>query len=338
MISTQLKVIFVDIPKTSSTSLRRFLIRSFHPYYFNSITDPTWMGSLCSFGNAPYVLSKNGGIAPISVIRHEPMISIYKNTSDYIHECFIFSITRDPFLRFKSFVLEQLLFSYYDVNYRSQTFFQKKTSDQFLIDPGYLPSHYPVFKKLTGWNPDQVIINFLHKTLGRINNKGGFANFNMCDIDLHLWPQYMYLKLNHPKPLPLNILNFENIEYDFEILKGDLSSFTGVDVMNSSLPHADPLPEMVYLGINPSAKQEMKEYLGIIHEQEWEGKETIATNPYHLEIAKKFPTYSSFLEEHKKIKKQFDAFVTPILENDFRELVERMYDEDYRMLGYTKGS
>lgn len=337
MISTQLKVVFVDIPKTGSTSLKRFLIRSFYPYYFNTVTDPLWMLSVCPKGNTATYINKDSSVVAVGGNRHEPILSIYKNTHSYLHDCFIFSSVRNPFSRFKSFVLEQMLFNYYGLPIRSLQNFQKASQDQYLIDPGNLFTHKHVFKRSTGWDENKVMLNFLHITLNRIKNKGGFRNYNACDIDLHLWPQYMFFNLPSPQPLPIHLMSFENIETDFEMLKKDLSSFTGLNVNNIPLPQADPIPEMIYLRINPYSKDEIKELLEINYEQEWEStQQFIPLLPFHEEILKNCPTYSSFIVEYKKVKEQLADYLFPILESDFRELIEDIYDEDYRLLGYKK--
>lgn len=339
MVSTQLKVMFVDIPKTGSTSLKRFLIRSLHPYYFNMITDPAWMTHTCPGGNNSLSAQVDLKLLVMNGVRHEPISSIYRNTYLYIHECFIFSNVRNPFSKFKSYVIEQMLLNHYDLPFRTIQSWTKNTSNQHLIDPSNLFTHKDVFKSTTGWRSDsELLLTFLHITLNRIKNKGGFRNFNACDIDIHLWPQYMFFNLPNPKPLPIRIMSFENIEADFEMLKKDLSSFVGTDITSMPLPQADPIPEMIYGWMNPTAKKEMGELLGITHEQEWELLKTnTRLTPFHVEVLQKFPTYSSFIVEYKKIKQQYIDELYPILESDFRELIEEVYDEDYRLLGYEKG-
>jgi len=180
----------------------------------------------------------------------------------------------------------------------------------------------------------EIQTNFLLDTFNIILNKGGFGTWDACQIETHFWPQYMFLKIPSPKPIPIHVIHFEKLNQEFEELKKALSSFTGISVMNEPLPDVDPLAEIIFLQNHPKALPEVIEYYGIQNINALEGKGAGRGSPEFIE---RFPTFKDYLIDHKNTKKKLIERLTPVWEKN-RELIETIYDEDYRILGYTKGS
>ena len=88
MINTQLKLIFVDIPKTGSTAFKWFLTRGFHNFTWQGNANPSWINDFCKESDRAKI-SASGRCYKISNVRHEPLLSKYMNVSG-IENYFIF--------------------------------------------------------------------------------------------------------------------------------------------------------------------------------------------------------------------------------------------------------
>jgi hypothetical protein len=331
MISPQLKTIFVDIPKTGSTTLKRFLLKSYYPYHFHNVADPLWIHNCCP-ENQDFVLNDIfGGVMPV-MTRHEPLLNKFKFIGNNIYNHFIFTCVRDPFSRFISAHIELLMYAHYNVRMKGWNNLKKFSSNNFLMDPLYVNQHAAIFQH-TGMDHVDLQTNFLLDTLHIILGKGGFGSWDACQIETHFWPQYLFLKIASPKPIPIHVIHFEKLSQEFEGLKKALSSFTGLSIMDESLPNVDPLAEIIFLQHHPKALPEVMEYYGVKNMGELEGKPGRGTP----EFVERFPTFEDYLIDHKKTKKQFIERLTPFWEEN-RKLIETVYDEDYKMLGYTKSS
>jgi hypothetical protein len=90
MINTQLKLIFVDIPKTGSTAFKWFLTRGFHNFTWQATSNPSWLSEFCK-ENERFKMEATGKTYKNPTVRHEPLLSKYINVAG-IEKYFIFTI------------------------------------------------------------------------------------------------------------------------------------------------------------------------------------------------------------------------------------------------------
>ena len=326
MINTQLKLIFVDIPKTGTTAFKWFLTRGFHNFTWQGATNPSWVTDFCKVGNAK--MEASGKSYKIGNVRHEPLLSKYMNVAG-IESYFIFTIVRDPFERFKSAFVETILSLMYGIDIKSISHPNKNTNEN-LIDPWFVNSHYPQNNYYNIISQEEAQIKLIFNQLNIIANKGGFEKIGVCNTPIHFWPQYYFTSLTIPSPLKLVVIKYENLKKDFPILKEELSNITGIDVTKEELPYTDPMANFIFCARNPDAKNTVG----------WKfpfEKETVKNAPKNYEFIKAFPTYSDFLVKYKEDKQQIIDTWLPTLEKH-RGLIEHLYAEDYRLYEYTRTS
>ena len=90
MINTQLKLVFVDIPKTGSSAIKTFLIRGFHEFIWQPTSNPGWLSEFC-YLYARYNINKNNLPERYGMTRHEPLISKFLNING-LTNYFIFTV------------------------------------------------------------------------------------------------------------------------------------------------------------------------------------------------------------------------------------------------------
>ena len=325
MINTQLKLIFVDIPKTGSTAVKGFLIRGFHNFIWQATTNPSWITDFCKESDRVKI-SPTGKTYKTPSVRHEPLLSKYINVVG-IEKYFNFTIVRDPFERFKSAIIETMLFLKYGVN-QYHTSNPNKSSNESLIDPWFVNSHHPQNNYYGVISQEEAQIKLIFNQLNIIANKGGFAKIGVCNIPIHYWPQYYFTSLIIPSPLKLVVIKYENLKEDFPILKEELSNITGVDVTKEELRYIDPISSVIFSNYNPDAVNT----IGWKFPSEKENRLQSFKDP---EFTKNYPTYSDFLVKYKEDKQTITDHWLPILEAN-RGLIEHLYAEDYRLYEYTR--
>lgn len=325
MINTQLKLIFVDIPKTGSTAFKWFLTRGFDNFPWQGTTNPSWINDFCK-GDERVIIDASGKVQKIGNIRHEPLLSNYINVHG-IEKYFIFTIVRNPFERFKSAFIETILLLRYGIEIKGTNNPNKKNNEN-LMDPWFINSHYPQSNYYNVISEEEVQVRLIFNQLNIIASKGGFEKTGLCDTPLHYWPQYYFTSLVHPDPLKLVIIKYENLKKDFPILKEELSNITGVDVTKEELPHTDPPANGIFYARNPDAVDTIGWKFPI-------ELEIIIPPKKNDAFIKDFPTYSDFLVKYKEDKQQITDYWLPTLE-EHRGLIEHLYAEDYRLYEYTR--
>lgn len=326
MILPQIKIMFIDIPKTGSSSIKNFLYRSLGKNFdILGCSTPLWMNRLCPEYITPYTRSNERAIT-VPANRHEPLISRYNNIH-YIYDYFIFSVVRDPFTRFKSAFIEFMVNIFYDMKGSSMD------HGNVLTNRHYFPDTWITYRK----NGDNIDILFkkqaelIFNKLKIIQAKGGFEKNNMCTIPLHFWPQYYFTDLVIPNPINILFLSFENLNNDFSYLKTEISRFSGIDVEKYELPNINPLSTQVFTCLNPSADNTVDPGMPI------EAIEIGYNAKPNNDFIKKYPTYQDFLPDFKKQIKELEDRFLPAIE-EHRWLIEQLYAEDYRRLGYVQQS
>ena len=81
MINTQLKLVFIDIPKTGSSALKSFLVRGFHEYTWQNTSNPAWVNIFCP-KDKQYTITSIGKVELTNSQRHEPLISTFMNVNN----------------------------------------------------------------------------------------------------------------------------------------------------------------------------------------------------------------------------------------------------------------
>jgi hypothetical protein len=327
MINTQLKLIFVDIPKTGSTAFKWFLTRGFHNFTWQGTSNPSWLSEFCK-ENERFKMEATGKTYKNPTVRHEPLLSKYINVAG-IEKYFIFTIVRDPFERFKSAFVETILSLKYSIPQRTVSH-PNKYSHENLIDPWFINTHHPQNNYFKVISDEEAQVKLIFNQLNIIASKGGFEKTGLCNIPLHFWPQYNFTSLILPTPLNLVIIKYENLKKDFPILKEELSITTGVDVTKEELPYTDPVANGIFHAYNPDAADTIGYKFFFEHE--------ISKQPSNdPQFAKKYPTYNDFLIKFKEDKQQIIDHWLPTLE-EHRGLIEHLYAEDYRLYEYTRKS
>ena len=318
MIIPSIKTVFIDIPKTGSSSMTEFLVRAFGYLPHRSNVDPAWNVSLCP-GQSRLILDENSTLNHTGV-RHEPLISCYKNIPDF-HDYFFFSVVRNPFDRFKSFVYETLLHSRF--KYNQQHFTSRHPQNPLYDDPWYVNGLRKEKSEDTQFNL------FIHH-LSIIRNKG-WKNINLCSIPVHVWPQVYFLSLTTPQPYTLRILPFEDIDLWIDDFRKELSIKSGMDVTEIPFSNIDPTPLTIF-----TRKSNISSIKTIPHEHDWEIKihnSSFSAAP-DLEFQAKYPTYNSFIEDYKAEKSKINERYGQLLE-DHRNLIESAYHDDMVTYGYA---
>lgn len=327
MINTQLKLIFVDIPKTGSTAFKNFLVRGFHNFTWHATTNPSWVVNFCPECDK-YLINSSAKVERAAFTRHEPLISKYLHVSG-IEKYFIFTIVRDPFERFKSAFLEAILHNRHGIKQQSITNPTKYTH-QNLQDPWYINSHYNMNNYYNSIPSEELQAKMIFNQLNIIAAKGGFEKTGVCDVPHHFWPQYIFTSLTLPSPLNVTTIKYENLNTDFPILKQELSYITGVDVTKEELPFSDPIANAIFSHFNPEAVDTMGYKFKI-------EKETSRDPRVNFDFVKKYPTFDDYLPVFKEEKQQVTEHWLPTLENH-RDIIEHLYAEDYRLHGYSPKS
>lgn len=316
MIIPAVKVVFIDIPKTGSSSMVQFLTHSFINLPTQTNVSPSWNVDLCPAQSK--LTPKRGGDGPVihfSGCRHEPLISVYRNIPDF-HDHLFFSMIRHPFNRFKSFVYETLL----QKNFKHlQSHFT--SSDGLYTDSWFLND--------SKFNSDTNQFNLLIYHLNIIKSKG-WNNVNLCSLPFHMWPQVNFISLKTPSPYILRILPFEQMSEWIDDFKTELSMWSGVDIKDIPFPNVDPTPRTIF-----QRKHTIESAKSIPHTYEWELN--ILTNTgsaLDAEFQAKYPTYDLFLQDYNLERSRIEKEYGPLLE-EHRDLIESVYHDDMVTYGYA---
>ncbi len=330
MICTNLKILFIDIPKTGSTSLKKFILKNYPDYYFSAVNNPTWKMRMCPEYMKP-VMTPHAKSFDFGGSRHEPLISIYES-SHYLHDYLIFTVVRDPFTRFKSCMMEILMAMRFKHGFESEDSLRRSANDPSsqLNDPFFLfPSMRKGFDHLEE-DLYELQVRHIYNKLTTIHRKGGFENYNICSIPTHLWPQYYFTTVHIANPLPIRILSYENLKQDIKTLSEELEMWGPYKIEDKTLPHHDPIPEIIFVGQNFEASNSIK----ITRPEEKEGRQR-APHEIDPEFRKLYPTFDDFLPVYKQEKKKLQERFDPIFEQN-RWLIEELYAEDYRKFRYEQ--
>lgn len=333
MINTQLKLLFIDIPKTGSSALKTFLFRGFHEFTWQPATNLAWENILCP-KERQYLLLSNYRTEVASSVRHEPLLSTYMHVLN-LNNYFTFSIVRDPFERFKSAFLEAMMFTRYKVPQKStgnpNTYSNLSLQDPWFIYPHHGINNYFINKpKHDSLSLEEIQVKLIFNQLKLTANKGGFDKIGVCDIPLHFWPQYHFTSLTLPNPLNITYIKYENLEKDFPILKEELTYVTGVDIRNEELPFVEPTCNWIFSHHNPDAI----DTIGYKFATEKEISRDPSPDPGFIG---RYPDFKTFVDEYKKEKQMVMNYWLPTLE-EHRDLIEHLYAEDYRLFGYDRKS
>lgn len=328
MICPNLKILFVDIPKTGSTSLKKFLLRNYPDYHFESVANDGWKLRMCP-ETFKFVLTPGSKAFHMNLSRHEPLVSVYESTHN-LHDYLIFTVVRDPFTRFISCVMEILMAMRFKVTLESEDSVRRSTNDPSsqIPDPLYLfPSRNPFIHLKEDLYDIQV--RHIYNKLLTFYKRGGFENNNLCRLPVHFWPQYYFVTLHIANPLPIRILSFENLNNDIKTLSEELEMWGPYKIDRSLLNH-DPMAEMIFSAHNWEGSNSIPVYRA----EEREGRQ----RPPHeidTEFKQLYPTYDDFLPVYKEEKKKLQERFKPIFEEN-KWLIEKLYAEDYRRFKYEQ--
>ena len=178
MIVEPLKIMFVDIPKTGSSAMKRFLYRSYNSFGITGVTNSNWLQNLC-----PNTVKFAGGKLISRSPRHEPLISRFVNLSS-LKDYFVFTVVRDPFTRFRSAVLEILVHNSFGIKGHSLDNNSSPHNKEYYPDSWVLPNINGKEENVNTDIIDKQWILFLDK-FTIIKNKGGFGNYDLCSVPLH---------------------------------------------------------------------------------------------------------------------------------------------------------
>jgi len=317
MIIPSIKTVFIDVPKVGSSSMTHFLMKAFQFLPNQSSVNSAWNTSLCP-GQSRLVLNNNNTLN-FTGVRHEPLISCYKNIPDF-HDYFFFSMVRNPFDRFKSFVYETLLYSRF--KYKQHHFVSRDYVNSLYDDPWYINGRH---KEQSEKSQFSLLINHLN-----IIKSKGWENMNLCSMPVHVWPQVYFLSLKTPQPYTLRILPVEKINLWIDDFKNELSIKSGLNVTDLSFPNIDPVPLTIF-----TEKSNMDSIKTIPHNDEWELKiHALASMSPDFEFQSKYPTYTSFIKDYKEAKADIHERYEQFLE-DNRNLIESVYHDDMVTYGYA---
>jgi hypothetical protein len=321
MINTQLKIIFVDVPKTGSTSIKTLLIRGFNKFIWQNVANSNWINKACP-SHAGYTLNQDGSLSSQSSSRHEPLLSKYMMVGG-MDTYFIFAVVRNPFDRFKSTFIEELLYNKY--KFKNLSLNSSLTSNnRSLVDPWFITGHEHL--SLQRKNSVELQAELLIDKLRILRDKGGFEQLGVCETPIHLWPQHYFTSLTTPQPLNYRILKYEYLKKDIPVLKNELSRWSGVDINNQELQHIDPTANFIFAQNNSPAIDTM----GFIYPSERE----IRPGTPDFNFIAQYPTFPDFLTHFKTEKEEIKKIFDPFLE-DHRGLIEDLYRKDYQLFEYT---
>lgn len=325
MINTQLKLVFVDIPKTGSSAIKTFLIRGFHQFSWQSSSNPAWTSEFI-YPYARYNVGIKNTPERYGGVRHEPLISKFINVNG-LTNYFIFTIVRNPFDRFKSALYHSVLLNHYKLRITSISTATRPGNlghcDPWFIYPNENISNYSKIKKI-----DELQVDLILNQLKIIKAKGGFKVTGTYETPVHFWPQHYFTDLTTPVPLKFIIIKNEHLKEDFPTLKRELSYITGVDVTKEELDHIDPIASIIFSSHNPNAI----DTIGVKFKAELEIAGSEGVNP---EFCEKYPTFNDFVPDFKETKNHFIEKWDSILE-EHRGLIEEVYAEDYRTFEYER--
>lgn len=329
MILPQLKIMFLDIPKTGTSSIKRFLYKSFEKNFdIIGATTPLWLNRFCPEYVLPQ-LKEGGKSIHVTSNRHEPLVSRYNNIN-YIHDYFIFTIIRNPFTRFKSAFMEFMI----DIFYGADSLLSIDHGCVF-ENRNHIPDTWYITKSMMGTSSTELVLKaqseLIFNKLKIIHAKGGFERNNACHTSLHFWPQYYFTNLVTPKPINILFLNFEDLQNEFTYLKEEMSRFSGVDVTKYELTHVNPLSQQIFSLLNPQAVNT------IDSEVSNSALELFSKIKPDNKFIDKYPTYQDFLPDFNKQVKELENQFLPAIE-EHRWLIEQLYAEDYRRFGYAQQS
>jgi hypothetical protein len=317
MIIPAAKTVFIDIPKTGSSSMVHFLTRSFSHLPLHANVTPSWNVDLCP-AQTKLTPKRNGdGYAlHFTGIRHEPLISVYKNLPDF-YDHFFFTVVRNPFDRFKSFIYETLLQKRF------------KLLQSHFTSSGHGLYTDPWFLNDSKYNSDENQLNLIIYHLKVIKAKG-WNNINLCSLPLHIWPQVNFTSLKIPNSYTLRILPFEQIDRWVGDFKTELSMWSGVNINDIPFPNIDPAAQTIFIYKHPA------ESLKTIPNYQECGINIVATPGKALdtEFQAKYPTYDLFLQDYKLEKLRIDEEYGLLLE-EHRDLIESVYHDDMITYGYA---
>jgi hypothetical protein len=333
MINTQLKLLFIDIPKTGSTSLKCFIVREFSEFIWLGNSHPSWMGLFCN-KNRSYSINQFQKAQMNFKVRHEPLVSCFLHIED-IKDYFTFTVVRNPFDRFVSAFIEIMMFNRHNVPQFSAD--HSSTRHDNLPDSWHAYPHHHLnrhYLELEKKEEEKNIALEKHQSklifnqLNRIASKGGFNNTGVCNVPLHFWPQYIFTDLTLPSPLNIIFLKHEYLKQDFPIFKRELSNFTGINVVDTELPYIDPVATIIYSYHNPGG-------VNTIDFKSNEEKEIHPNPKLNEAFAERYPTFDSYYSDYLEEKKEIKARWLPTLEVNC-SLIEHLYSEDYRKFNYKQ--
>jgi hypothetical protein len=321
MINTQLKIIFVDVPKTGSSSIKTLLIRGFNKFIWQCVANSNWINNACH-SQARYTSNPDGSLSPHTSSRHEPLLSKYMMVGG-MNTYFIFTVVRNPFDRFKSTFIEEILYNKY--KFKTISMGSSLTANnRSLVDPWIITGHEHLSTQQK--NSVELQAELLINKLRILRDKGGFERLGVCETPIHLWPQHYFTSLTTPEPLNYRILKYEYLKKDIPVLKNELSRWSGVDINNQELPHIDPIANFIFSQNNPLALDTM----GYIYPSERE----IRQGTPDFNFIAQYPTFPDFAKHLKTEKEEIKAIFDPFLE-DHRGLIEDLYRKDYQLFEYT---
>jgi len=333
MINTQVKLVFIDIPKTGSSALKTFLVRAFHEYTWQPSSNPAWINILCP-KDKQYTITSPGKVELMNSQRHEPLISTFMHVNN-LHQYYTFAIVRDPFERFKSAFIELIMFTRYKIPQTSASSpnvsYHSHLHDPWFIYPHHgINNHYDSRPVYDTYSLEEIQSKLIFNHLKSISNRGGFDKIGVCDIPSHFWPQYYFTALTLPISSNVVFIKYENLDKDFPVLREELSYFTGVDVTKEELLHIDPTCRYIFSSYNSKAINTM----GYKFELEKEIHPRPTDDPG---FCAKYPDFETFSIAYKEEKQRVTEHWLPTLENH-RDMIEHLYAEDYRLHGYLRKS
>jgi len=322
MIIEPLKIMFVDIPKTGSSAMKRFLYRSYYSFGITGVSNPHWLQILC-----PNTVKFGGGRLVSKSPRHEPLVSRFMNLL-HLNDYFIFTVIRDPFTRFRSAVLEILVHNSYGIKGHSLDNNANSNNKDYYPDSWIINSNDGKEEVDTNLIDKQLTL-FLDK-FNIIKNKGGFDNYGLCSIPFHFWPQHYFTDLTTPNPVKIYVIKYEHLADEFPKLKEELSYFAGVDTNDLELEYANPTAEQTFGYFNPDAVNTICEDLPL------EALEIFLNNKLPSpDFSKKYSTFNDFLPSFNEKVNKIKEYVYPKIEEQ-RPLVEKLYEKDYMIFSYEQ--
>jgi hypothetical protein len=118
---------------------------------------------------------------------------------------FIFTVVRNPFDRFKSTFIEEILYNKY--KFKTISMGSSLTANnRSLVDPWVITGHEHLSTQQK--NSVELQAELLINKLRILRDKGGFERLGVCETPIHLWPQHYFTSLTTPEPLNYRILKY----------------------------------------------------------------------------------------------------------------------------------